>query len=392
MLFEPDRHEPLGEIAWDAARVRDAVAAIARDAEAAFDPARLWPFHPDDAEPGDPEDAVMRGIYLGAAGMLLGLDRLARAGLCDPALDFAAIAGGLYEASLEMPDEAGAGASLLLGTSGILLAAHRFAPTAANADLLAEVIAANAENPSNELLLGAPGTMLVARAVHERTGDERFAALWRESARVLLSRQDEDGLWMQDLYGSRRRHVGAGHGFAGNARALHGAPEWLDDAAAVEARTVATTSALAQWHDDVATWPVLAGETASLRVQWCHGAPGMIISLAGLAPGDEAFGALLEAGGELTWRSGPLARNAGLCHGTGGNGFAFLSLLARTGDERWLDRARAFAMHGLAQVERFRAESGRGRYALFTGDIGAALFAASCLDGVDARFPGIDDR
>jgi hypothetical protein len=47
-------------------------------------------------------------------------------------------------------------------------------------------------------------------------------------------------------------------------------------------------------------------------------------------------------------------------------------------------------MHALAQVERFRAAEGRGRYSLFTGGIGAALLAAACLDG-DARFPGIDD-
>jgi len=90
------------------------------------------------------------------------------------------------------------------------------------------------------------------------------------------------------------------------------------------------------------------------------------------------------------WRAGPLARDAGLCHGTAGNGFAFLSLFARTGDERWLARARAFALHALDQVSRFRAADGRGRFALFTGDIGAALLATACLRE-DARFPGLDD-
>ena len=53
-------------------------------------------------------------------------------------------------------------------------------------------------------------------------------------------------------------------------------------------------------------------------------------------------------------------------------------------------RARAFAMHALGQVERFRAADGRGRYTLFTGDLGAALLAEACLTG-DRRFPGIDD-
>jgi len=115
-----------------------------------------------------------------------------------------------------------------------------------------------------------------------------------------------------------------------------------------------------------------------------------VTSLARLAPGDERHTALLAAGGELTWRAGPSALNVGLCHGTAGNGFAFLALHSRTGDERWLARARAFAMHALAQVTRLRAATGRARYTLFTGDIGAALLAAACVEP-DPRFPGLDD-
>ena len=151
---------------------------------------------------------------------------------------------------------------------------------------------------------------------------------------------------------------------------------------------VATARALAVVEGNRANWPDLADGGELEPVQWCHGAPGVITSLAPVAPGDDELGALLAAGGELVWQAGPLARNAGLCHGTAGNGFAFLALLARTGDERWLARARAFAMHALAQVE--RRFDGRGWYSLFTGDIGAALLAAACLDG-DAAFPGLDD-
>ena len=78
----------------------------------------------------------------------------------------------------------------------------------------------------------------------------------------------------------------------------------------------------------------------------------------------------------------------GICHGTSGNGFALLEAFARTGDERWLERARRFAVHALRQAERLRASNG-GRYSLWTGDVGTALFAAACLD-VDARYPILD--
>ena len=175
--------------------------------------------------------------------------------------------------------------------------------------------------------------------------------------------------------------------------ALRGAPEWLDDAAAFEARAVATARAVAIVDGGLASWPALPSGSrtgAPPRVQWCHGAPGVVTSLAALAPGDEQHGALLAAGGELVWRAGPLAGKPGLCHGTAGNGFALMALFARTGDERWLERARAFAMHALEQVARLREADGRGHYTLFTGDVGAALLAAACLLG-DAAFPGLDD-
>ena len=64
--------------------------------------------------------------------------------------------------------------------------------------------------------------------------------------------------------------------------------------------------------------------------------------------------------GELTWRAGPSAKGAGLCHGTAGNGYAFLTLFRRTGDERWLDRARRFAAHAIGQVAQARAIHGTG--------------------------------
>jgi hypothetical protein len=393
VLYDAARHEELAELGWSASRARDAIAGICRDAESAFDPRRLWPVHPGDEDPLTPADRILRGLYVGAAGMQHALGRLADAGLHVATLDAAAIAGGLHEAALASPDEDGAGASLLVGSSGILLVAHRLAPSAATVDALAAAITANVEHPSNEVLLGAPGTMLAARVMHARTGEERFAELWRASARTLLARQRADGLWTQELYGDRLRYVGTGHGFAGIVRALTGAPEWLDEPAAVEARAVATARELAIWDGGLANWPALPTGSrtgAAPRVQWCHGAPGVITSLAALAVGDDVHGALLEAGGELTWHAGPLARNAGLCHGTAGNGFAFLALLARTGDERWLERARSFAMHAVAQVARFRMGAGHGRYTLFTGDIGAALLAAACLEG-DPAFPGIDD-
>ena len=76
------------------------------------------------------------------------------------------------------------------------------------------------------------------------------------------------------------------------------------------------------------------GKTQTLLMQFCHGAPGFVICLADL-PGPQ-LDPLLCAAGEAIWAAGPLKKGANLCHGTGGNGYAFLKLYRRTGDPLWL--------------------------------------------------------
>ena len=393
MLFRTEAHEPLVEAPWDEAAARDAVAAIAADAERAFDPERLWPGHPlDDVA----ETEAVAGLYLGAAGMVWALDRLARAGAADADRDWAAVAAALperYRAHPDLEEQLGGPLpSLLVGEAGILLVAHGFAPTAGVERRLLQLVRANERNPARELLWGSPGTMLAAQALWERTGGEAWREAWRASADWLWD-EWRDELWEQEVPGWRAHVFGPAHGLAGNANVL-ARGDLLDDARRSELarRTIGAITRHALREDGLAQWaPSLEeiGKPEKLRVQWCHGAAGIVASLGALAPGDDAFSELLEAAGELTWRAGPLAKGGGLCHGTAGNGYAFLKLFERTRDELWLDRARRFAAHALEQVEHARAEHGRGRYTLFTGDVGTALYVQSCLDA-DSTFPVLD--
>ena len=134
-------------------------------------------------------------------------------------------------------------------------------------------------------------------------------------------------------------------------------------------------------EDGLANWPGREGSDAD-RLQWCVGAPGIVTAAASYLDED-----LLLAGAELTWQAGPpgMEKGSGICHGTAGNGYAFLKVFERTSDELWLDRARRFAVHALGQVER----RGQGRYSLWTGDVGVALYAADCLEG-RAAYPVVD--
>ena len=68
-------------------------------------------------------------------------------------------------------------------------------------------------------------------------------------------------------------------------------------------------------------------------VQWCHGSPGVITSLGNFPRNySQEYEDLLQKAGKLVWEAGPLNKGVSLCHGTDGNGYAFLKLYKRTGD------------------------------------------------------------
>ena len=100
------------------------------------------------------------------------------------------------------------------------------------------------------------------------------------------------------------------------------------------------------WRSELGTtWPPIAvSRRAAHLCQYCHGAPGMVTTFADAPFIVPLVEELLLEGGELTWQAGPLAKGPGLCHGTGGNGYAFLKLYRHTKNADWLHRARAFAM------------------------------------------------
>ena len=282
-----------------------------------------------------------------------------------------------------MPDLGRAHPSLLVGESGVLLVEELVARTT-DRDRLAAVVAANADAEERELdaeerelMEGSPGTMLAADLLARRTGEQRWLDLWDRSADRLLETWDEDGLWRQRLRGREWHVIGPVHGFAGNVFSLARRRD-------VSARAVEVATRLALREDGLAQWPPALEPSrepnSPVRTQSCRGAPGVVATLAGLAPKDDEWTALLVAGGELVWRAGPLVKGAGLCHGTAGSGYAFLRPFARTGDELWLDRSRAFALHCVDQVSRARVSHGQGRFGLWTGDVGTALDLRACVE------------
>ena len=129
-----------------------------------------------------------------------------------------------------------------------------------------DLVRENHEHPTWELMWGSAGTMLAARACG--LDDE-----WLESATALWEAWDSStDLWTQDLYGRLMQYIGPGHGFAGNVHALRG---FVEDAVLRE-RVERALTWTALHEPGLINWPGAPGVPESeIRVQWCHGAPGL---------------------------------------------------------------------------------------------------------------------
>ncbi|PWA87294.1 G protein coupled receptor [Artemisia annua] len=130
-------------------------------------------------------------------------------------------------------------------------------------------------------------------------------------------------------------------------------------------------------------------------VHWCHGAPGVALTLAKAAKvfgGEEFHKAAVEAG-EVVWKRGLLKR-VGICHGISGNTYVFLALYRLTGDAKFLYRAKAFAsfLHerGPMLLSEGKMHGGDNPFSLFEGVGGMAYLFLDMIDPLEARFPAYE--
>ncbi|MCW2921066.1 MAG: lanthionine synthetase C-like family protein [Thermoleophilia bacterium] len=381
-LYDPALHEPLVEHAWETTIALGGAREIALDA---LDAGRdvLWPMHPDDAADDDGFD-IATCLYFGAAGVALALDWLAREIDTPRPATVPDLFARIRDAHAANPPFTPSPASWLIGRSGV--AAAMSVLDDGSMDRVLHETATVIDNPSHDPLCGAGHALLgLLSLIGLHPGDQRLVDLFRsgvahELAELQAGPADCE-MWHVDLYGNMQWMVGAGHGAAGTLQPMLRGAHLLDAATndrvirvarELVAATVLRDGGLANWP------PACASDDVKRPVQWCHGAPGIILALADAARDDAATRDLLLAGGELTWRAGPLIKGSTICHGTAGNALALLQLFDLTDDELWLDRARRLALHALHQVRRRRDEVGRGRYSLMTGDLGVATCLVQC--------------
>jgi len=399
MLFEPSRHEALSNTPWNTFVVHNQIQEIIDDIEQSFTDEACWPTHPLDGE-SYASSGPKWAAYAGAAGTIHALQILG--GYDYQVKDLSASIETIYQSFLQSPDVS-VEPGLQLGELGILMPALLSNPDdSALSKRVLTCMEATIALPLYEITSGQTGMMHAALALYRKTGQPQWRDIFVKGAQSLLDswHQDPDSgewLWQSQVFGPKRHYYGACHGVVGNANILlQGADLLLQNPTKIVIeRTVLTMTLAAKNQPGVANWSLCTKPNIDkLLVQWCHGAAGIVTAMARTPKSNtecsEQLDQLLIQTAQLVWQAGPLIKGANICHGTAGNGYAFLYMYQRTRDSIWLLRARSFGMHAIEQSRKQRVEHGQRRYTLWTGDAGLAIYLYHCMNPSKAAIPGLD--
>ncbi|MBL4942236.1 MAG: LanC-like protein [Colwellia sp.] len=399
MLFDRKRHELLTTTSWNKIIVQKAITSIIDDVEQSLLPNACWPTHPLDAESYS-RIGPKWSAYAGAAGTIHALQILKYYGY--KTNDLSHLLATVHSSFLKSPDVS-VEPGLQIGEIGILMPLILAEPD--NQYVLEHLLKCMEETidlPLYEITSGQSGMMHVALALYRKTGNICWKNMFVKGARSLMDNWQQDTetgewLWQSQVFGLKRHYYGACHGITGNANILLQGADLLSDSCieAIIERTIATLNISAKRENGLINWTLCTKPNIDkLLVQWCHGAAGIVTAMARTpknnSPHSKLLDNLLEKTGELVWQAGPLVKGANICHGTSGNGYAFLYLYKRWGDLIWLERARKFAIHAIEQCQKDRLRYGQGRHTLWTGDAGLAIYLHHCLHPNEAAIPGLD--
>jgi len=177
-------------------------------------------------------------------------------------------------------------------------------------DLVPQVIAGDY---ADEMTYGRSGFLYLLRMVRHWVPE--CADLTTEPARRIAEVVLANG---PDWTFVERRFIGAGHGDIGNlTQVALTVPE-------LASRVEPWLERILDWQQEDGGWEKIRGDSRGNKlVQYCHGAPGMVMSFVRLRPLfpnlHDKIDAAVEKGRALTWKEGVLVKEPSMCHGTLGN-------------------------------------------------------------------------
>ncbi|XP_058082777.1 lanC-like protein GCR2 [Magnolia sinica] len=251
------------------------------------------------------------------------------------------------------------------------------------------------ERVPNELLYGRAGYLWACLFLEKHIGEGTIPST---DTGTVVKEIIKDGIrlankgscpLMYEWHG--KKYWGAAHGLAGIMHVLMHMELKPEEQALVKG----TLRYMIQNRFASGNYPSSEGREADRLVHWCHGAPGVALTLAKAAQvfnDEEILKAAVDAG-EVVWKRGLLKR-VGICHGVSGNTYVFLSLYQLTGNIQFLYRAKAFACFLLDRADNLISErkmhGGDRPYSLFEGSGGMAYLFLDMINPSEARFPAYE--
>ncbi|KAH0744271.1 hypothetical protein KY290_032264 [Solanum tuberosum] len=230
----------------------------------------------------------------------------------------------------------------------------------------------------NELLYGRAGFLWACSFLNKNIGRETISPTQIRAvvAEVIKSgRKMGKGRCplMYEWHG--KRYWGAAHGLAGIMHVLMDMELKADEVEDVKA----TLHYIIRNRFPSGNYPSSEGSESDRLVHWCHGAPGVALTLikaAKVFSNDEFLQAAVEAA-EVIWNRGLLKR-VGICHGK----------------VEYLYKAKAFAcfLHARAQalISEGVMHGGDRPYSLFEGIGGMSYLFFDMIDPMETRFPAYE--
>eukprot|EP00928_Gymnodinium_smaydae_P057422 TRINITY_DN40669_c0_g1_i1.p1 TRINITY_DN40669_c0_g1~~TRINITY_DN40669_c0_g1_i1.p1 ORF type:complete len:413 (-),score=22.82 TRINITY_DN40669_c0_g1_i1:89-1327(-) len=255
-----------------------------------------------------------------------------------------------------------------------------------------------------EVLYGRCGYLGSILFVRRTLGDSNvFKETATEVVRQIVEAGRRDGKmhsgWPLYFEWHGKCYFGGAHGLAGILFTLLQFPDELAQCPDGTHLVRATADRLLAHRFPSGNMPSSEGSDRDRLIHWCHGPVGFIPLLLRMADffKDSKYTEMAASMGEVVWTRGLLStKGPGLCHGIPGNGYCFLALhrLAPRGDERWLRRAKHFAVFVADHIAELAPLCDR-RFSLFEGLAGAFTFWHDVLAAKDnpeevARFPGYE--
>ncbi|CAG8668995.1 4160_t:CDS:2, partial [Ambispora leptoticha] len=138
-------------------------------------------------------------------------------------------------------------------------------------------------------------------------------------------------------------YIGAAHGAAGILTILLQFPEKVKET--YEQIRDAVDFVLFKCQTGAGNWPPSLDSRKNL-VQWCHGAPGVLLLACKAYEiyNDQKYLDLAKKTAEFIHSNGVIHKGVGLCHGVSGNAYPFLAVYQLTQEEKYLEWAIEFGV------------------------------------------------